>query len=181
MIAIIKSCGSNFASIQYALDRRGVASLVTDDPEVILKADKVILAGVGHAERAMENLLEADLIKIINNITQPILGICLGMQLLYESSEEGEVDCLGIIPGRIKRFPKKSNYPIPHMGWNDNKYFVHSYYAPVNQYTIETCSYINDFTCVVRKNNFVGMQFHPERSGKVGEDYLKKFLEGELE
>lgn len=194
MIAIIKGCGNNIASIQFALERLDVESVLTDDPQTIRSASHVILPGVGSAKRAMRSLRDLGLVEVIKSLQQPVLGICLGMQLLYEGSEEGDVDCLGLIAGKIQRLPKKAAYTLPHMGWNqfefenENEffdenlggglysYFIHSYAAPINKYTIATTVYTKAFTSIVKNRNFIGMQFHPERSGSLGERLLKIFI-----
>lgn len=195
MIAIIKSCGSNLTSIQFALNRLGKKSIVTDDENTIKNASHVILPGVGHANKTMQRIKSLGLDTVIRTLTQPVLGICLGMQLLYEHSEEGQVDCLGIIPGKIRKFIDKNNYALPHMGWNSidfvqqrelsalreaqksYAYFVHSYVAPVNEFTIATTEYTEKFTAIVQYKNFMGMQFHPEKSGEFGENLLNNFIE----
>jgi imidazole glycerol-phosphate synthase subunit HisH len=182
MIAIIKGCGSNIASIQFALKRLGFDSIVTDNPDIIMNASHVILAGVGHALNAMSTLKKLNLVDLIKALKQPVLGICLGMQLLYEHSEEGHTDCLGIIPGVIRKMTAKI---IPHMGWNNINqnayaYFLHSFKAPINEYTITTTLYSGEFTSMVKYKNYTGMQFHPEKSGKTGDQLLLKFLRGEL-
>ncbi|WP_151193219.1 imidazole glycerol phosphate synthase subunit HisH [Cysteiniphilum sp. JM-1] len=196
MIAIIDCCGSNFASIQYALERLGQRIVLTHDHEVIQTADYVILPGVGHAKTAMAALKSHQLDQLIPRLTQPVLGICLGMQLMHEFSEEGMVECLKIIPGSVKRF-QSSDALIPHMGWNrlliddalrsthplllgtnpdDYVYYVHSFYAESTAFTVAYNDYINYFSAMVNKDNFYGMQFHPEKSGKVGEQLLKNFI-----
>lgn len=185
MIAIIDCCGSNIASIKYAFARLNVVAILTHDPVKIKQASHVILPGVGHATVAMNALKERGLIETIRTLTQPVLGICLGMQLLYEASEEGDTQCLGIIPGTIKRFPDSSTLIVPHMGWNTVGnapfvYFVHSFYAPISKWTIANTHYGNDFTAMVKHKNFVGMQFHPEKSGRTGEDLLLNFIEDRL-
>ncbi len=193
MIAIIEGCGANIASVQFALERLGKKSVLTHDAAIIKTADYVILPGVGTAQQAMQQLQTYQLINIIRELKQPVLGICLGMQLLYDYSEEGNVDCLGIIPGKIQKFPTDANLIIPHMGWNQihikqnntiinnveensHVYFVHSYAAPVTEHTLLSCEYGIHFTAAAQKNNFYGMQFHPERSGKIGEQLLLNFL-----
>lgn len=186
MIAIIKGCGSNITSIQFALDRLGEKSELTDDERLIKQASHVILPGVGHANNAMQKLRSLGLVDILTQLTQPVLGICLGMQLLYESSEEGNVNCLGIIPGKIKRLLGNESQAIPHMGWNNvnfikrisnsHAYFAHSYAAPINEYTVATTEYTEKFTSIVQYKNFMGMQFHPERSGSLGEKLLMNFI-----
>lgn len=194
MIAIIEGCGTNITSIQFALERLGQASQLTTDPKFIKKAERVILPGVGTAHHAMQNLQQLNLVEVITQLTQPVLGICLGMQLLYEFSEEGNVPCLGIVPNKIMAIPTTANMPLPHMGWNqlqikedtnpliqgihnnDYVYFVHSFAAPVDSNTIAFAEYGMPFTAMVQKNNFFGAQFHPERSGKVGLKILENFL-----
>lgn len=196
VVVIIEDCGSNFSSVQFALSRIGVASLITNDVHAIRAATHIILPGVGHAKYAMDKLNKTGLDKIIKTLTQPVLGICLGMQLLYEASEEGDTECLGIIPGTIKRLQTEDTQIIPHMGWNtinfldpkqklckslpDKKhvYFVHSYAAPVNEFSVATTDYTQEFTAIVQYKNIFGMQFHPEKSGKLGETLLKNFIYG---
>lgn len=195
MIAIIRGCGANIASVQFALERLGKQSILTTDANSISAASHVILPGVGTAKQAMLQLQELRLIEVIQKLSQPVLGICLGMQILYEFSHEGDTDGLAIIPGRVSHLPTDKPLTIPHIGWNqlqfyDNKspilqdisnnnyfYFVHSYMAPVNEYTLATTNYGKNFAALVQKNNFYGMQFHPERSGKVGENILQNFLD----
>lgn len=193
MIAIIDGCGANIASVLFALERLGQQALLTTDAAIIRNADYVILPGVGTAKNAMEKLAENDLIDVIKKLTQPVLGICLGMQLLYEFSEEGNIKGLGVVSGDIKLFPKSPELVFPHMGWNklsihnnsrllnnitsgDYVYFVHSYFAAINDNTVATTQYGENFTAAVEKNNFYGVQFHPERSGEVGEQILRNFL-----
>ncbi|GMN90317.1 imidazole glycerol phosphate synthase subunit HisH [Francisella sciaenopsi] len=198
MIAIIDCCGSNFASIKYAFEKLGQEIVLTHDAEVIKKSDCVILPGVGHAKSAMANLKKYNLDKLIPKLTQPVLGICLGMQIMYSFSEEGNTDCLNIFPEKVKAFKKTQGFSIPHMGWNslqkinkdhflfkdiaedDYVYFVHSFYAELNQFSIATNDYINDFTAMVNKDNFYGIQFHPEKSGRVGMKILENFIQGAL-
>ena len=190
MIAIIKACGNNFSSIQFALERLDKESVVTNDAQIICRATHVILPGVGCAGNAMKRLTDLGLDEVIKNLKQPVLGICLGMQLLYENSEEGDVTCLGVIAGTIKKMASNNGQPLPHMGWNtlDDKtsdstnhaYFVHSYCAPVNRYTTATTIYTEKFTSIVNYKNYVGMQFHPERSASFGEELLSQFLETRL-
>ncbi|HEV2614242.1 MAG TPA: imidazole glycerol phosphate synthase subunit HisH [Gammaproteobacteria bacterium] len=193
MIAIIDSCGANIASVQFALERLGKQAILTSDSAIIRTADHVILPGVGTAQNAMEKLAERDLVTIIQKLDQPVLGICLGMQLFYQSSEEGNVKGLGVVAGDIKLFPKSPDLVVPHMGWNklninnnskllnnintgDYVYYVHSYFAPINDNTTATTQYGENFTAMVEKDNFYGVQFHPERSGEVGEQILRNFL-----
>ena len=191
MIAVIDCCGANFASLQCALQRLGVNAIFTSDKHQIRQADRVILPGVGSADYAMAALQQQQLVTVIRELTQPVLGICLGMQLLFDYSDEGETDCLGILNDRIQRFTDNPNYPVPHMGWNqitttqqtdlliDNNnyhYFVHSYFAPISPYTIASCDYQQVFSAAVNKNNFYGVQFHPEKSAEAGHTILKNFI-----
>lgn len=198
MIAIIDCCGSNFASIKYAFDKLSQEVVITSDIDTIKKSDCVILPGVGYAKSAMANLKINGLDKIIPQLKQPVIGICLGMQIMYSFSEEGNTDCLGIFAEKVKAFKKIEGFSIPHMGWNslqnidkkhflfkdisedDYVYFVHSFYAEINKYTIATNDYINNFTAVVNKDNFYGIQFHPEKSGRVGMKILENFIQGVL-
>lgn len=192
-VVIIASGGANLASLQFALERQGVGSTVSADPERICAASHVILPGVGAAGDAMRRLRAAQLDLLIPRLTQPVLGICLGMQLLHTASDEGATDCLGIIPGRARRFAELPGHPIPHMGWNtfriatpcslleglcasDYAYFVHSYALPCAASTIATTHYGQDFSACVQWRNFYGAQFHPERSSLVGARILANFL-----
>ena len=194
MIAIIDSGGANIASVKFALERLGVKSLLTNDVNVIRSAEKVVLPGVGAAPVAMERLASAGLIDCIRTLQQPVLGICLGMQLLFSHSTEGNTPLLGLFDATCTAFIPSSQRSVPHMGWNqlvlrqdhpllagvDNGvhvYFVHSYFAPVTAQTIAQCSYGHDFTAIVCEKNFMGCQFHPERSGSVGARILQNFLE----
>lgn len=198
MIVMIKSCGNNLASIQYALNRLGVEFVLTDDRQIIQSASHVILPGVGTMDHVMSILNRLDLVTLIKQLRQPVLGICLGMQLLYEFSEEGDSAGLGVIPGTVKKLVGSEKQRIPVMGWNtidflredhllqegmpahQSFYFVHSYAAPVNEYTIAATKYTESYTAIVQKENFIGVQFHPEKSGVVGEILLKNFLKSEL-
>lgn len=192
-VAIIKYNAGNIRSVDYAMRRLGVSPIITADPEILGKADKVIFPGVGEAFTTMRYLKEHGLDRVIRDLRQPVLGICLGMQLLCESSEEGDTDCLGIFPTEVKRFiPARHEDKVPHMGWNSLNhlkgelfrnndkgefvYFVHSYYVPVNDFTIATTNYITPFSAALNKGNFFATQFHPEKSGSVGERILKNFL-----
>jgi imidazole glycerol-phosphate synthase subunit HisH len=191
-IAIIDYNAGNVQSVLFALQRLGLQARLTNDPEHIRQADKVIFPGVGEANTTMAYLRERGLDELIRSLTQPVLGICLGMQLLCQHSEENDTDCLGIIPQPVLRFQPEAGEKIPHMGWNslhdldpglfqpDQEggyvYFVHSYYVPLGDYTIATTDYVLPFSAALRKGNFWAMQFHPEKSGKVGERLLLDFL-----
>lgn len=193
MIGIIKYKAGNLASVSNALERLGATYFITDDPAELEKAKAVIFPGVGHAAAAMDDLRAKDLDVWLKSTKKPVLGICLGMQLLFDTSEEGDCKTLGIIPGRLKKFDS-TKAKVPHMGWNQfdtkkdhplingigNKqflYYVHGYYAPTNEYTLASCLYIKDFAAVVAKDNFMGVQFHPEKSGQVGSLLLQNFLD----
>lgn len=192
-LAIIDSGGANIASLRYAIDRLGIQSQVTTDAATLRAATHVILPGVGAAADCMERLRSANLIDTIRNLRQPLLGVCVGMQLLFESSEEGNVRCLGLLAGRVHRFADRDGLPVPHMGWNqiefaqpspllddvasgDHVYFVHSYCAPVNESTVATATYGERFAAIVRHDNVFGAQFHPERSAQAGALVLRNFL-----
>lgn len=178
MIAIIKYNAGNTKSVLYALERLGNDSIVTDDAQQIQNASKVIFPGVGEASTAMKYLRENKLDNVIKNLKQPVLGICLGMQLLCNYSEENNTECLGIFDTTVKKF--NVNYKVPHVGWNraDGKYFyfLHSYYAELCRHTVTISDYGIAFSSVLQKNNFYGTQFHPEKSGEAGEQFLKNFL-----
>lgn len=191
MIAILKYNAGNIHSVQNALTRLGYESVITNDKATLLAADKVIFPGVGEASTAMHYLKEKGLDKVIPSIAQPFLGICLGLQLMCNHTEEGNTKCLGIFDTEVKLFPPKEK--VPHMGWNnfeklegslfknidpkDDVYYVHSYYAELCSSTIATCKYINAFSAALQKDNFYATQFHPEKSADVGEQLLKNFLE----
>lgn len=194
MIAIIDSGGANIASVQFALERLGAESVLTKDVKIIQSADKVLLPGVGAAPIAMQNLAEYELIDCIRSLTQPVMGICLGMQLLFAVSPEGNTPLLGIFDADCETFTPSQGRSVPHMGWNRlskqqdhpllagvdegaHVYFVHSYFAPVTAQTIAATNYGDDFTAIVAENNFMGCQFHPEKSGLVGAQILRNFLE----
>ena len=194
MIAIIDSGGANIASIQFALERLGAKSVLTRNVKIIRSADKVLLPGVGAAPIAMQNLTEYGLIDCIRGLTQPVMGICLGMQLLFATSPEGNTSLLSIFDADCKTFTPAQGRTVPHMGWNRlskkqdhpllarvdegaHVYFVHSYFAPVTAQTIAATSHGDDFTAIVAENNFMGCQFHPEKSGPVGAEILRNFLE----
>ncbi len=192
MIAIIKYNAGNVQSVQYALNRLGVTSVVTDEEDVISRADKVIFPGVGHAGSAMQNVKEKGLDKLIPSLKQPVLGICVGMQLMCKHSEEGNANCMAIFDADIKLFRSKE-LKVPQIGWNmiyDFKsplfkelkneeyiYNVHSYYAELNEETVATCNYVLPYSAALQKNNFYAVQFHPEKSGGVGAQILKNFIE----
>ncbi len=191
-VVIIKYNAGNTCSVQFALERLGITPIISDDAETIQSADRVIFPGVGEASSAMEYLRQKGLDKIIKSLTQPVLGICLGMQLMCSHSEEGDTECLGIFDEKVKRFEQIEGYKVPQMGWNSiynlqtqafvglpedsYVYFVHSYYAEVNRNTIATTNYIKPYSSALHKDNFYGMQFHPEKSGTVGEQILQNFL-----
>ena len=177
-VVIINYGAGNTQSVRYAFERLGVTPVLTDDIAEILTADKVIFPGVGHAKAAMDILQQKQLDFLIPNLKQPVLGICLGMQLMCKHSEEGNTPCLGIFDENVKLFEPKLK--VPHTGWNTANgnwyYFVHSYYVPSNKYTTETCSYITEFSAAMQKANFYAVQYHPEKSGKSGEELLQKFI-----
>lgn len=191
MIAIIKYNAGNITSVKNAVERLGYECKVTDDIDEILSAEKVIFPGVGEAGSAMIYLKNKGLDKVIQSLTQPTLGICLGLQLMCRYSEEGDTECLGIFDAAVKKFPVTDI--VPHMGWNnldiqetplfngfgkdDAVYFVHSYYAEICSETIARCDYILPFSAAMQKDNFYATQFHPEKSGDVGEKILRNFLD----
>ena len=191
MIAIINYNAGNTCSVKNALSRLGYDSIVTDDAGIISKADKVILPGVGQAQTAMRQLRSSGLDILIPSLVQPVLGICLGLQLLCQYSEEGNTNCLGIFSTVVKHFSAEER--VPHTGWNtleDMKgplfnsinsmhpdvYFVHSYYASLCSSSVATCHYILPFSAALQKDNFYATQFHPEKSSEAGEIILKNFL-----
>jgi glutamine amidotransferase len=191
-VAIVKYNAGNIYSVVNALKRLGIEPLLTDDPEKLMKADRVLFPGQGEARGAMEYLKARRLDEVIRSLTQPVLGICVGQQLLCSHSEEGDVDCIGIFDTDVRRFqPQQHEDKVPCMGWNklyDTKsalmqgieggyvYFVHSYYVPVCCETIATADYIHPYSAAIHKDNFYACQFHPEKSGKVGEQIIKNFL-----
>jgi glutamine amidotransferase len=192
-VVIVASGGANIASLQYALQRLDAASTVSADAQEIRAASHVILPGVGAAANAMARLRQHGLDHVIPTLQQPVLGICLGMQLLYEASDEGGVRCLGVIPGAARRFAESPGRPVPHMGWNtldlrrqspllagfgagDYAYFVHSYALALSDATIASTQYGEPFSACVQWRNFFGAQFHPERSAAVGARLLQNFL-----
>ena len=192
MVAIIKYNAGNVQSVQYALQRIGVNSVVTDDFEVIRQADKVIFPGVGHAQSAMQYLRENELDTLIISLQQPVLGICLGLQLMCKYSEEGDTNCLNIFDTAVKLFSSPV-LKVPQIGWNNIYnyksvlfnglpeqafvYTVHSYYAALSKETTATTDYILPFSAALQKNNFYAVQFHPEKSGFLGETILKNFIQ----
>lgn len=194
---IVDTGCANLSSVKFAIERLGFVATITDDIEQIKAADKVIFPGVGSAKHAMANIIEKELVNTLQGLTQPVLGFCLGMQLMCSSSVEGSeneaIECLGVIPTKVTPLQAKGNR-LPHMGWNtltsvsdhpvlkdiklnDYFYFVHSFAAPVSEYTIATCNYGSDFSAVIAKGNFIGCQFHPERSSELGSKIIKNFLE----
>lgn len=192
-IVIIKYNAGNIFSVEHAFKRLGIEAVVTGDKELIKKADKVIFPGVGEASSTMQHLQQTGLDKLIPYLKQPVLGVCLGMQLMCSRSEEGNVDCLNIFDTEVKRFvPQKHEDKVPHMGWNtisnvksdlfdislENQfvYFVHSYYVAISEHTAAVTDYIHPLSAAMHKENFYATQFHPEKSGSVGESILKNFL-----
>jgi imidazole glycerol-phosphate synthase subunit HisH len=190
-IAVIKYNAGNIRSVAFALERMGIDFSITDDSEEILSSDKVIFPGVGEASTTMAYLKDRQLDKLIVSLKQPVLGICLGMQLMCRYSEENNTECLGIFDETVKRFEATTQLKVPHMGWNslslkndwldariENQYmyFVHSYYVPVNGYTSAITEYATSFSAAMHKNNFYAVQFHPEKSARAGEIVLHSFL-----
>lgn len=193
VVAIVRYNAGNIYSVDYALKRLGVVPVITGDPEVLRRADKVIFPGVGEAGTTMDYLRDKKLDLLIKDLKQPVLGICLGMQLMCRRSGEGPTECLGIFDTEVGLFtPSRHEDKVPHMGWNtiynledglfsrglENRfvYFVHSYYVPLSKYTAATSEYILPFSAALHKDNFYATQFHPEKSGSVGEAILRNFL-----
>lgn len=192
-VVIIGSCGANLASLGFALERLGVDAPVTVDPARVRRATHVILPGVGAAGAAMSRLAADGLVDVVRELRQPVLGICLGMQLLFAGSAEDDTPCLGVIAGRAERLPQSSELPVPQMGWNRLRltastpllagvepdayaYFIHSYAVPSGPYTRAETDYGVPFSSVVEQRNFFGTQFHPERSSTVGAQILDNFI-----
>ncbi|MEH0666235.1 imidazole glycerol phosphate synthase subunit HisH [Vibrio scophthalmi] len=197
-VVIIDTGCANVSSVKFAIERLGQSVTISKDPDVVLAADKLFLPGVGTASEAMKNLAERDLIDLVKRVEKPLLGICLGMQLLGKLSQEkgtqGEnaVECLGLCDGEV-RLMETGDLPLPHMGWNtvsatpdhplfkgieegEYFYFVHSFAMPVGDYTIAQCEYGQPFTAAVQSGNYYGVQFHPERSSKAGSKLIENFL-----
>jgi imidazole glycerol-phosphate synthase subunit HisH len=192
-VVIVDSGGANLASLQFAFERLGARTHVTTDGATIASADRIVLPGVGAAGHAMERLRAAGLLNVLRTLTQPVLGVCLGMQLLFQQSAEGRTQCLGLLPGAAQALTFAPGCPVPHTGWNELKlrkadpllegvsdgegaYFLHSFYVPVTEYTLASSEYGSALSVVVRRKNFWGTQFHPERSGNTGAQILKNFL-----
>lgn len=192
-VLLVDCDGANIGSVLYALERLGARAKLSADPAEIRAAERVILPGVGAAGPAMASLRERGLVEVVRDLSQPLLGICLGMQLLFDSSEEGDAECLGLIPGRVRALRPAPGIRVPHMGWNSldksgddallagiadgaQAYFVHGYAAPVGDCTLATSTHGEAFAAVVRRGNFHGAQFHPERSADVGARLLANFL-----
>jgi len=190
MIAIVKYNAGNITSVKNAVERLGYSCIVTDDEHLLKNAEKVIFPGVGEASSAMKYLKEKGLDEVIKNLTQPVLGICLGQQLMCNFSEEGNTKCLGIFDANVKKFEPKLK--VPHIGWNtvsdfkselyneispeQDFYFVHSFYSEICSETTAVCDYIVPFSASMQKNNFYATQFHPEKSSSIGEKLLSNFL-----
>ena len=192
-VVIVDSGGANLASLQFALKRLGARGEVSANVRTITRAARVLLPGVGAAAQAMRRLHALGLSAVLRALTQPVLGICLGMQLLFERSEEGDTDCLGVLPYKVRGLDPGPGRPVPHMGWNtlrrlksdplldgvadgDFAYFVHSYASPLTPYTLASAEYGTPLSAIVRRDNFWGTQFHPERSSATGAQVLQNFL-----
>jgi glutamine amidotransferase len=193
-VVLIDAGGTNIGSVRYALQRLGVEAPLSSDAAEIRAATHVILPGVGAAAPGMARLRETGLIEVVRGLTQPVLGVCLGMQLLCEYSEESATPCLGLVPTDLRLFARSESLRVPHMGWNSLRierpspllagiddgafaYFVHSFAAPVGAHTLASCDYGGAFSAVVQRGNFYGAQFHPERSAAVGAKLLRNFIE----
>ena len=196
-VALIDAGGANIGSVRYALRRLGVEAELTGDAQVIRDADRVILPGVGTAAMVMQRLREQGLVDVVRTLDKPLLGVCVGMQILFEHSEEDDTPCLGLLPGRVNKLPASAGLRVPHMGWNtlqsrratsltqgmtadDHAYFVHSYAAPVTDDCVVSTTHGASFAAIVQRGNVAGAQFHPERSAKTGALLLKNFLEAGL-
>ena len=192
-VVLVDAGGTNIGSVRYALQRLGVDTVMTDHVDRIRAASHVILPGVGAAKPGMQRLRERGLVEVIRALTQPVLGVCLGMQLLFDRSEENNTDCLGVIPGAVRKLSPRPGLRVPHMGWNRLRierddplaasletnswaYFVHSYAAEVSEYTVASVEHGDRFSAMVRRDNFCGMQFHPECSATCGARLLQEFL-----
>jgi glutamine amidotransferase len=192
-VAIIDSGGANIASLLIAFERLQTEAILTSDADLINDAERVVLPGVGAAKDAMDRLTDAGLVDVIKGLRQPVLGICLGMQLLFDGSEEENVECLGVFPGTARKLNPGPQYPVPNMGWcatgftaehqalaniDDGSYFyyLHSYALPVSENTLATAKHANEFSAIVAHENFVAAQFHPERSSAAGAQLLRNFL-----
>lgn len=193
-VAIVKYNAGNICSVINALKRVGVAPIVTDNPSDLLAADKILFPGQGEARNTMTYLRERKLDKLICDLKQPVLGICIGQQLMCRHSQEGDIDCLGIFDADVQKFkPEKHEFKVPHMGWNTLTqissplfkgikeeafvYFVHSFHVPICSHTVATTEYIVPFSAALQKDNFYATQFHPEKSGEIGEQIIKNFLD----
>ncbi len=193
-VALVDAGGANIGSVLFALQRLGVEAVLTGEARTIRDADRVILPGVSTAAMVMGRLRELDLVETLRTLDRPLLGVCVGMQLLYERSEEGDVECLGLVPGKVAKLPASSAIRVPHMGWNtlqpmrasaigagieagDHAYFVHSYAAPVTDDCVFSSEHGHAFAAVVQRGRVCGAQFHPERSATTGARLLRNFLE----
>lgn len=193
-VVIIKYNAGNIYSVDYGLKRLGITPVITDNPEIIRQADKVIFPGQGEAGTTMNYLRRQGLDQLICELKQPVLGICIGMQLMCRYSEEAQTDCLGIFDAEVKRFvPQRHEDKVPHMGWNSLSdmrgklfeklpedpyvYFIHSYYVPVTEDTTAICDYTLPFSAAIRKDNFYATQFHPEKSGSIGDVIFRNFID----
>lgn len=197
-LVIVNTRCANLASVDFAFKRLGVSAVISADPAVIRSASHVVLPGVGTASAAMRALNELKLVEVLRGLTQPVLGICLGMQMLTDASSEqsdGELlNCLGVIPTQVERLRNQGDMPLPHMGWNATQisdhplfkglsgtqpyfYYLHTYAAPADEWAIASCNYTQAFAAAIAQGNFMGVQFHPERSGKAGAQVLQNFLE----
>ena len=193
-VVLVDGGGSNIGSVRYALQRIGVDAELTGDADAIRAADRVILPGVGAAAEGMKKLRGHRLVEVLRALDKPLLGVCVGMQLLFDRSEEDDVECLGLLPGNVSKLSAGAGVRVPHMGWNTlrkyressllegiddgaHAYFVHSYAAPAGDDCLASCAYGREFAAVVRRGNVAGAQFHPERSAAAGERLLKNFIE----